>query len=53
MRIGAEPARRLAAGVLGLTTAALLAITDRPRAVPPAGPNAHHPPHEADAARKG
>ncbi|MFD7710900.1 hypothetical protein [Streptomyces sp. NPDC059786] len=30
----------LAAGALGLTTAVLLAVTGRPRAVPPAGPDA-------------
>lgn len=43
----------LAAGVLGLTTAVLLVVTGRPHAVPPAGPNTHHRPHEADAAKKG
>ncbi|MFI0263951.1 hypothetical protein ACH4OW_33605 [Streptomyces sp. NPDC017056] len=43
----------LVAGVLGLTTAVLLAVTGRPRAVPSAGPSAAHQPREVDAAKKG
>ncbi|NEY31037.1 MFS transporter [Streptomyces sp. PRKS01-65] len=43
----------LAAGVLGLTTAALLAVAGRSRAVPSAGADAGRRPREADAAKKG
>ncbi|URM92340.1 hypothetical protein LUW75_22950 [Streptomyces sp. MRC013] len=43
----------LAAGVLGLTAAALLAVTGRPRPLPPAGTGAGHRPQEAGAAKTG
>ncbi|MFJ9622995.1 MFS transporter [Streptomyces sp. NPDC101181] len=43
----------LAAGVLGLTTAVLLAVTGRPHAESPTGPSTHHRPPEANATKRG